>query len=93
VLRAKSLADVTPIRHLSAMEATRVPLRRRFTCLGESGNRLDVRCEIRDGDDDPHAVVSVFDDLTCTLVRTGRVNADVKLDEAAVRRFVRTGEA
>ncbi len=41
----------------------------------------------------PHAILSVFDELSGALVRTGRVSAGFKMSEPSVQKFVRTGDA
>jgi hypothetical protein len=74
-------------------DALRAKLHRRTTCLSEAGTRLDVRFEIQPDEDDPHAILTVSEELTGALLRTGRVPANLKLTEAAVQRFVRTGDA
>ena len=73
--------------------ATKARMHRSITCLSEAGYRLRVKLDIQEDEDDPHAILSVFDELTDTLVRTGRASTGFKLTEAAVQRFVRTGEA
>ena len=68
-------------------------MRRSITCLSEDGYRLNVTLVIQPDEDDPHAILSVFDELTSTLVRTGRASTAFKLTEASIQRFLRTGEA
>ena len=77
-------------RHELAAQAR---MHRSITCLSETGHRLRVKLDIQPDEDDPHALLSVFDELTNTLVRTGRASPAMKLTEANVQRFVRTGEA
>jgi hypothetical protein len=72
--------------------AQRARMQRSITCLSADGYRLNAKLVIQPDEDDPHAILSVFDELTGTLVRTGRTSPAVKLTEAAVQRFVRTGE-
>jgi hypothetical protein len=74
-------------------QALRARLHRSITCLSEDGYRLTVKFDIQPDEDDPHAILSVFDELTSTLVRSGRASPAFKLTEATVRRFLRTGEA
>ena len=73
--------------------ATYARMNRSITCLSETGYRLRVQFVIQPDEDDPHAILSVFDELTNSLVRTGRASTAFKLTEAAVQRFVRTGDA
>ena len=73
--------------------AVRARMYRSFTCLSADGYRLRVEFAIQPDEDDPHAILSVFDELTNTLVRTGRASPGFKLTEASVQRFVRTGDA
>lgn len=74
-------------------EATlRAQLHRSITCMTESGQRLRADLDIQQDEDDPHAILSVVDERTEEVVRRGRVSAASKLSEAAVQRFIRTGE-
>ena len=77
-------------RHEAAAHAR---MHRSITCLSEDGYRLSVKFAIQPDEDDPHAILSVFDELTSTLVRTGRASTAFKLTEANIQRFLRTGEA
>lgn len=77
-------------RHEAAAHAR---LNRSITCLSESGHRLNVKFVIQQDEDDPHAILTVIDELTNTLVRTGRASPGFKLTEANVQKFVRTGDA
>ena len=77
-------------RHTQAAQAR---LRRSITCLSEDGYRLNATFVIQEDEDDPHAILSVVDELTSTLVRTGRASTAFKLTETNIQRFVRTGEA
>jgi hypothetical protein len=76
-------------RHEAAAQAR---MHRSVTCLSSAGARLRADLDIQPDEDDPHARLSVFDELTSTPVRSGRVNVAFKLSEANVQRFVRTGE-
>jgi hypothetical protein len=73
-------------------QAFRARMHRTGTCLSEAGYRLRADLDIQPDEDDPHALLSVFDELSGTLVRTGRVQSAFKLTEANVRKFVRTGD-
>ena len=74
-------------------DASRARMHRSITCQSESGQRLRANLDIQEDEDDPHAVLSVIDELTSTVVRSGRASTAFKLTEATVQRFVRTGEA
>ena len=76
-------------RHELALHAR---LHRSGNCLSEDGYRWRADLDIQQDEDDPHALLSVFDELSSALVRTGRVGAGFKLTEANVRKFVRSGE-
>jgi len=77
-------------RHEAALRAR---LHRSITCTGETGQRLRADLDIQVDEDDPHAIVSIVDERTGEIVRRGRASASFKLSEAAVRRFVRSGDA
>lgn len=50
----------------------------------EGALRIRADLDIAPDDDDPHAVLSVFEDTTSTLLRAGRVRPDFKLNAASV---------
>ena len=77
-------------RHEAALQAR---LHRSITCVGENGQRVRADLDLARDEDDPHAILSVFDEATGATVRQGRVSASAKLNEASVLRFLRTGEA
>jgi hypothetical protein len=64
------------------------------TTLSPSGEPIRVRadCDIAPDDDDPHAILSIFDDTTNEELRRGRVSPAFKLSAANVERWARTGE-
>lgn len=74
-------------------EARRARMHRSITCRSESGQRLRASLDIQEDEDDPHALLSVFDEATNEVVRSGRASSAHKLTEAGVQRFLRTGEA
>jgi len=74
-------------------EALRARMHRSITCQSESGQRLRANLDIQEDEDDPHALLSVIDEGTGSVVRSGRASSSFKLTEATVRRFVKTGEA
>ena len=77
-------------RHEAALRAR---LHRSITCAGETGQRWRADLDIQLDEDDPHAILSVTDEQTSEVVRRGRASPSFKLNEKAVQRFVRSGEA
>lgn len=75
-------------RHEAALHAR---MHRSGFCVGADGARLRADLDIQPDEDDPHAILSVFDTLSGELVRRGRVPSAFKLSEAAVQKFVRSG--
>jgi hypothetical protein len=76
-------------RHAHAEHAR---LHRSVTCLSATGHRIRADLDIQKDEDDPHAIMSVFDELSGNLIRTGRTSAAFKLSESAIQKFVKTGE-
>jgi hypothetical protein len=76
-------------RHAHAEHAR---LHRSVTCLSAAGFRIRADLDIQKDEDDPHAILSVVDELSGNLVRTGRTSAGFKLTESNIQKFVRTGE-
>jgi hypothetical protein len=74
-------------------DALRARLHRSITCASETGQRLRVDLDIQLDEDDPHAILSVVDEQTREVVRRGRTSQSFKLNEKAVQRFLRTGDA
>lgn len=77
-------------RHEAALRAR---LHRSITCVGETGERLHAELDIQLDEDDPHAILSVTNEQTSELIRRGRASPAFKLNEKAIQRFLRTGEA
>jgi hypothetical protein len=77
-------------RHEAAAHAR---LHRSITCAGAAGQRWRADFDIQPDEDDPHAILGVFDLASGELVRRGRAGVAFKLTEASIHRFVRTGEA
>ena len=73
-------------------DALRARLHRSTTVTSETEQRLRADLDIQLDEDDPHAILSVFDEHG-ELVRRGRASPSFKLSEATVRRFLRTGDA
>ena len=59
------------------------------------GTALRVRADLDlvPDDDDPHAILAVFEDATDEPVRSGRVSTSFKLDAANVTRWLRSADA
>jgi hypothetical protein len=72
--------------------AARERLHKTLRFTSDDGQRLRVQFDIQPDDDDPHAILGVFDEATDEPVRTGRVNSTFKMTAQAIQRFVRTGE-
>ena len=58
--------------------------------IGSGRIRADL--DLAPDDDDPHAILSLFDDATNEPLRSGRVAASFKLDAANVKRWMRSDE-
>ncbi len=70
-------------------QAARARLHKTLTFTDDSGRRLRADLDLAEDDDDPHSIVSVFDDATDDLVRRGRVAPTWKLTAATAQRFAR----
>lgn len=77
-------------RHEAALHAR---LHRELTCHSEAGQRLRVTFDIQTDEDDPHAILSVADEASGEVLRAGRASPTFKLNEKAIQRFLRTGDA
>ena len=73
-------------------QAARARLHRSLSFTNDQGLRLRVDLDIAEDDDDPHAILAVFDEATSELVRSERVSPAFKLTATTAQRFVRTGE-
>jgi hypothetical protein len=74
-------------------QAARARLHRTMYCQSETGARLRVDFDIQEDEDDPHAILAVTDEQTGETLRSGRASTGFKLNEKAVRQFLRTGDA
>ncbi len=72
-------------------QAARARLHRSITFVDDA-LRLRADLDIVPDDDDPHAVLSLFDDTTNEPLRDGRVDANFKLTAASVTRWMRSGD-
>ncbi len=84
----KGASDVVRRHEATARER----LHRTLSFVTDDGHRARVDLDIAPDDDDPHAILSVFDETADALLRRGRVAPNFKLSAAAAQRFVRTGE-
>lgn len=79
-------------------QAARARLHRSFSfvddAISPTGESMRIRADldIVPDDDDPHAILALFEDATNEPIRSGRVSPNFKLDAANVRRWVRSGE-
>jgi hypothetical protein len=73
-------------------QAARERLHRTFTFTDDDGRRLRADLDVAPDDDDPHAILAIFDESTDEPVRSGRVSPMFKLTAASAQRFARTGE-
>lgn len=73
-------------------QAARERLHRTLAFTSDQGQRLRVALDVSPDDDDPHAILAVFDEATDERLRDGRVSPAFKLTAATVQKFLRTGE-
>lgn len=74
-------------RHEAAMKSR---LHRSVSC-GDDAARFRVDLDIARDEDDPHAILTAFDERSGERVRTVRVSAAWKLTASSALRFARTG--
>jgi len=75
------------IRHEAAAKSR---LHRSVSCGDERG-RFKVDLDIARDEDDPHAILTAFDEATGERIRSSRVSAGWKLTAASAQRFAQTG--
>ena len=73
-------------------QTRRAALHKTLSYFGDDGVRVRVDFDLAEDDDDPHAILSAFDDASGELLRQGRVSPAFKLTATTAQRFVRTGE-
>ncbi len=78
-------------------QSARAQLHKTLSFLDESATfgeaqRVRVDLDIAPDDDDPHAILSVFQDATGEPLRSARVSAGFKLNAANVSRWLKSGE-
>ena len=78
-------------------QSARARLHRSITFVSDGplaeGRELRIRADLDlvPDDDDPHAILALFDDATSEPLRSGRVAAGFRLDAANVRRWMESG--
>ncbi|MEO6025248.1 MAG: hypothetical protein ABIR79_00085 [Candidatus Binatia bacterium] len=72
-------------------QSARARLHRSIT-FGDDGLRIRAELDLVPDDDDPHAMLALFEDATSEPMRSGRVAASFKLDAANVQRWMRSNE-
>lgn len=77
-------ANEVRTRHQQQLHAQ---LHRSVTVAAASGERIRVDLDIVPDEDDPHAILSVFDEAGAVATRS-RVGADFKLNAASARRWL-----
>ena len=73
-------------------QAARARLHRTLSYVGDEGLRIRVDLDVVPDDDDPHAILALFDERTSEPLRSGRVSPAFKLTATTAARFLRTGE-
>jgi hypothetical protein len=81
-------ANEVRTRHLQQLHAQ---LHRSVTVAAKSGERIRVDLDITPDEDDPHAILTVFDEAGAVATRT-RVAADFKLSADSARRWLERPE-
>lgn len=74
-------------------QAARALLHRSLSFTTADGQSVRVNVAIAADDDDPHAMISVYDAATDELIRSGRVGTAFKLSATTAQRFMKTGES
>jgi hypothetical protein len=73
-------------------QAARERLHRTFNYSDDEGRRIRADLDVVPDDDDPHAILAIFDEGEDVELRRGRVSPAFKLTAQAVQRYLRTGE-
>lgn len=73
-------------------QAARAKLHRTFAYAAADGRRIRIDLDIVPDEDDPHAIVAAYDQVTNELIRSGRTSPAFKLTATTAERFIRTGE-
>jgi hypothetical protein len=80
-------ANEVLIRHVAAARAR---MHRTFSC-GDDRGRFKVDLDIAPDEDDPHAILTAFDEATGDKLRSQRVSAGFKLTASTALKFASTG--
>lgn len=73
-------------------QSARARLHRSITFVDDSASvRIRADLDLVPDDDDPHAILALFDDATSEPLRSGRVAAGFRLDAANVKRWMESG--
>ncbi len=56
----------------------------------EGSRRIRADLDLAPDDEDPHAILALFDDATSERLRSGRVTASFRLDAANVKRWMQS---
>jgi hypothetical protein len=73
-----------------AEKAAQSRLHRSVSC-GDDRGRFKVDLDIARDEDDPHAMLTAFDEATGERIRTSRVSAGFKLSASTALKFAATG--
>jgi hypothetical protein len=72
---------------------TRARLHKSIVYTSDEGPRIRVDFDIVQDEDDPHAILSAFEEASGEPIRSGRVSPSFKLTSTSAERFVKTGNA
>ncbi len=71
--------------------AARARLHKAFAYVRDDGQRVRVDLDVAPDEDDPHAILACFDDVTGEPLRSGRVDPRYRLTAAAIEKFLSDG--
>jgi hypothetical protein len=78
------------LRHEQAEHAR---LHKSRTITDDAGRRVRVQLDIVQDEDDPHAILSAYEDESGEQIASQRVQANFALSESSAQRFVRAGDS
>lgn len=73
-------------------QSARARLHRSITFVDDAELRIRADLDLVPDDDDPHAILALFEDATSEPIRSGRVAAGFRLDAANVKRWMATND-
>lgn len=73
-------------------QSARARLHRSITFVDDAALRIRADLDLVPDDDDPHAILALFEDATSEPIRSGRVAAGFRLDAANVKRWMATND-